>query len=90
MSPGALATITADAAAAIAAADMREEIGADLREQVERLVAERGIDSEFLVVRGDPFTELRRVAQEVRADALVVGASERPVTGSWARPRAGW
>lgn len=34
------------------------------------------MDIEFLIVHGDPFTELRRVAQDVRADALVVGASE--------------
>ena len=77
VSPGALALMTAEAAAAMAAADVGEEIGEGLREQVERLAAERGVDTEFMVVRGDPFTELRRVAQEVRADALVVGASER-------------
>ena len=41
------------------------------------VMAERGVDTEFLVVDGDPFTELRRVAREVRADAVVVGASER-------------
>lgn len=77
VSPAALATMTTDPAAAMAAADMRNEVGASLREQVVRLAAERGVDTEFLVVRGDPFTELRRVAQEVWADALVVGASER-------------
>jgi nucleotide-binding universal stress UspA family protein len=77
VSPGALATMSADAVAAMAAEDVGEEIGAGLREQVERLAAERGVDTEFLIVRGDPLTELRRVAQEVRADALVVGASER-------------
>ena len=77
VSPGALAAMTADAVAAMAAEDVGEEMGAGLREQVERLAAERGIATEFLMVRGDPFTELRRVAQEVRADALVVGASER-------------
>lgn len=74
-SPGALAAMTADAASVMAQA--REEAGAELREQVERLAQERGVETRFLVVHGDPFTELRRVAQEVRADALVVGASER-------------
>jgi nucleotide-binding universal stress UspA family protein len=29
----------------------------------------------FMAIRGDPFTELRRVADEIRADAVVVGAS---------------
>lgn len=37
--------------------------------------AELGIDVTFLVARGDPFTEIRRIADEVRADAIVVGAS---------------
>jgi nucleotide-binding universal stress UspA family protein len=29
----------------------------------------------FIAVEGDPFTELRRIADEIRADAVVVGAS---------------
>lgn len=69
--------MTTDASATMMAAEMHEEIGAGLREQVARLAVERGIDTEFLVVPADPVTELRRMAQEVRADALVVGASER-------------
>ena len=28
-----------------------------------------------MTVRGDPFTELRRIADEIHADAVVVGAS---------------
>ncbi|MGH3303152.1 MAG: universal stress protein [Streptosporangiaceae bacterium] len=87
-SPGALAAATADAGAAMA--QVREEAGADLREQVERLAQERGVDTSFVLVHGDPFTELRRVAQEVRADALVVGASEHAGHRSWARSQAGW
>lgn len=77
VSPAALAAMTSDAATAMAAADMREEVGASLRGQVARLAAERGVDTDFVIARGDPFTELRRVAHEVRADALVVGASEK-------------
>lgn len=77
VSPGALAMMTTDLAGAMVVSEVREELGADLREEVQRLAIERGIDTEFLVVRGDPFTELQRVAEEVRADALVVGASER-------------
>ena len=77
VSPGALSMMTTDIAGAMVVSEVREEMGADLREQVGRLAIERGIDTEFLVVRGDPFTELRKVAEEVRADALVVGASER-------------
>src|SRR6185437_3565898 len=59
VSPGALAMMAADAAGAMVMTEAGEETGADLREQVERLAIERGIDTDFLVVRGDPFTELR-------------------------------
>jgi nucleotide-binding universal stress UspA family protein len=76
-SPGALAGMAGDAAGMMVMAEVQQEVGTDLREQVVRLAAERGVDTEFLVVDGDPFTELRRVAREVRADAVVVGASER-------------
>ena len=31
----------------------------------------------FIATRGDPYTELRRVADEVRADAVIVGASTK-------------
>jgi nucleotide-binding universal stress UspA family protein len=76
-SSGALARMAGDAAGTMVMAEVQQEIGADLRGQVVRLAAERGVDTEFMVVGGDPFTELRRVAREVRADAVVVGASER-------------
>jgi nucleotide-binding universal stress UspA family protein len=48
---------------------------ADLRRQVEAGSAHAGIPVEFLAVRGDPFSELTRIACEMRADAVVVGAS---------------
>jgi hypothetical protein len=31
----------------------------------------------FVVARGDPYSELRRVDDEVRADAVIVGASTK-------------
>ena len=34
-----------------------------------------GISITFIAAEGDPFTELRRIADEIRADAVVVGAS---------------
>jgi nucleotide-binding universal stress UspA family protein len=52
-----------------------DEIAADLRKQVEDGTARLGVPVEFIVARGDPYIELRRVADEVRADAVVVGAS---------------
>src|SRR5690348_9828650 len=50
-SPGTLARMAGDAAGMMA--DVQQEIGADLRGQVMRLAAERGVDTEFLVVDGD-------------------------------------
>jgi nucleotide-binding universal stress UspA family protein len=47
----------------------------ELRRQVEAAALHTGVDVQFLAVRGDPFGELTRVATEVRADAVVVGAS---------------
>src|SRR5207302_2869983 len=37
--------------------------------------ARLGVSLTFVIARGDPYTELRRVADEMRADAVVVGAS---------------
>ena len=49
----------------------------DLRRRVDEAVAERGVPTTFIVAAGDPYHELRRVADEVRADAVVVGASTK-------------
>ena len=47
----------------------------DLRRQVAAGAAYAGVAAEFVALRGDPFGELSRVAGELRADAVVVGAS---------------
>jgi nucleotide-binding universal stress UspA family protein len=52
-----------------------EQTAADLRRQAEEGARERGISVTFIATRGDPFAELRRIAGEVYADAVVVGAS---------------
>jgi nucleotide-binding universal stress UspA family protein len=52
-----------------------DEISDALRRQVEGQARERGITATFVARRGDAFSELRRVADEVRAEAVVVGAS---------------
>jgi nucleotide-binding universal stress UspA family protein len=51
------------------------EIAEDLRRRTEEAAQELGISLTFVAAEGDPFTELRRVADEIRADAVVVGAS---------------
>jgi nucleotide-binding universal stress UspA family protein len=53
------------------------ETGEDLRRQAETSAERLGIELTFLTARGDPYTELRRVADEIRADAVVVGASTK-------------
>ena len=58
-----------------AAAEVRDLVAAGLH----------GVEAEFRVVRGEPFGALCRVADEIRADAVVVGAS----TGAGSR-LVGW
>jgi nucleotide-binding universal stress UspA family protein len=53
------------------------EAAADLRRQAQEAAANLGVPLTFITACGDPFTELRRVADEVRADAVIVGASTK-------------
>jgi nucleotide-binding universal stress UspA family protein len=55
--------------------DAEEQITEDMRRRAQEFSAEFGVPIDFLAVRGDPFTELRRIADEIHADAVVVGAS---------------
>ena len=64
---GAALTVAQDEAFRQTAGDM------DARAQV--IAAELGISITFVAARGDPYSEIRRIADEVRADAIVVGAS---------------
>jgi nucleotide-binding universal stress UspA family protein len=50
---------------------------ADLRRQVEEAAADCGMQVTFIAAIGDPYHELRRVADEIRADAVIVGASTK-------------
>ena len=66
------------AAGAIAAQDQAlEETAAELRREAEEGASRLGIPLTFVTARGDPYTEIRRVADEVRADAVIVGASTK-------------
>ena len=53
------------------------ETAADLKRQIEEGAARLGVPATFITAAGDPYHELRRVADEVRADAVVVGASAK-------------
>jgi len=49
----------------------------DLRRRVAEGAAELGISISFIVAEGDAYAEIRRIADEIRADAVVVGASAK-------------
>jgi nucleotide-binding universal stress UspA family protein len=50
---------------------------ADLRREAERAAQEQGVSITFVATRGDPLTELHRIAREIRADTIIVGASTK-------------
>lgn len=52
-----------------------EETVADMRRRAAEFSADLGVPINFVAVQGDPFTELSRIAKEIYADAVVVGAS---------------
>jgi nucleotide-binding universal stress UspA family protein len=53
------------------------EVADDLRKRFVEGARELGISVNFITAHGDAFTEIRRIATEIRADALVVGASTK-------------
>lgn len=52
-----------------------DEVAAGMGQRVQEVAAELGVDMTFIAAHGDPFTEICRIAGEIRADAVVVGAS---------------
>ena len=77
--PSAIYGAAASAGAAAIAEERQAftETAADLKRRIEEGAADRGVRITFVVAAGDPYHELRRVADEVRADAVVVGASTK-------------
>jgi nucleotide-binding universal stress UspA family protein len=77
--PSAMYGAAAGAGAAAIAEQERAftETAASLKHRIEEFGAERGMPITFVTAMGDPYHELRRVADEVRADAVVVGASTK-------------
>jgi nucleotide-binding universal stress UspA family protein len=58
-----------------AMADSLSAIAEELRQETEHGAERAGITVQFVALRGDPYLELVRVAQEQRADNVIVGAS---------------
>lgn len=72
-----LAASSSGATVMAAEAQAQDEIAAELRARVERGRSELGIAAEFVVTRGDAYAEIKRIATDKRADAIVVGASAK-------------
>jgi nucleotide-binding universal stress UspA family protein len=66
---------SAGPAVAVAEGEAHEQIAKELAGRAETTARELGISVTFVAAHGDAYHELTRIAQEARADAIVVGAS---------------
>jgi len=57
--------------------EAHDEVAEDMRRRAEETGRELGIGITFMVAHGSPFHEIVRLADETRADAIVVGASTK-------------
>lgn len=65
----------AGAAVVVARDEAFRATAADMERRAMEIGRELGISITFVAAKGEPFAEIRRIAGEVRADAIVVGAS---------------
>jgi nucleotide-binding universal stress UspA family protein len=77
VSPIATAIGAAGAAVVVAEEEAHDQLAKELRAQFEQGIRDRGITGTFVVAHGDPYREIKRIADEMRADAIVVGASKQ-------------
>jgi nucleotide-binding universal stress UspA family protein len=59
------------------ARDAAAQVGEELRRELQPAAEQLGIEVELRTAQGDPVTELSRIADELPADAVLVGASEQ-------------
>jgi len=57
--------------------DAAEQLAGQLRREFELAAEQLGIEVEFRRANGDPVAEIARIADELPADAVLVGASEQ-------------
>jgi nucleotide-binding universal stress UspA family protein len=57
--------------------DAAAEVDAELRAELAHVAQHLGVDAEYRTARGDPVTEIARIADALPADAVLVGASEQ-------------
>ena len=65
------------AGAATSMQEAYDAVAAELRQTAEEQRARLGIDIVFVERDGNPFTEIVRLAGEIQADAVIVGASTK-------------
>jgi nucleotide-binding universal stress UspA family protein len=70
-----LATSSAGPSVLAAENEAHDEIARELSDRAAATALELGISVTFITAHGDAYHEILRIAQETRADALVVGAS---------------
>ena len=65
------------AGAATSMQEAYDSVAAELRQTAEEQGPRLGIDIVFVERDGNPFTEIVRLADEIQADAVIVGASTK-------------
>ncbi len=65
------------ASLAAAKREAADQTADDLRRRFAEAARDLGISVTFIAAEGDAYTEIRRIADEIRADAVVVGASAK-------------
>jgi nucleotide-binding universal stress UspA family protein len=76
-SSGAAAAAPGGAAIVVAEAEAHDELAESLRTRAHQVAQELGFDVTFIKAHGDVYNEILRVADQTRADAIVVGASTK-------------
>ncbi len=64
-------------AAAISMQEVHDDVARELRQAVETQGVRIGVSAEFVEREGNPFSEIVRLADEIQADAVIVGASTK-------------
>jgi nucleotide-binding universal stress UspA family protein len=75
---GQIAGLAAGVPSAVGALiQMHDSVARNLRAQIEDRLPFLGVEVTFVERRGDPYTEIVRVAEQMRVDAVVVGRSNQ-------------
>jgi nucleotide-binding universal stress UspA family protein len=73
----AAAAAPSGAAILVAEEQAREELAATMRDRAISVGKELGVAVSFVTAHGEAYSEIKRVADEARVDAIVVGASAK-------------